>query len=323
MLSEDDLGHRVVVRRVAGRRGDRPLFTDVLGELTAVTATELTVATDAGPVRVPRAAVVAGKRIPPRRAGRREVRDLEYAANDAWPAPEQERLGDWLLRAAGGWSRRANSALPVGDPGRPLPAAIDEVTRWYRARGLDPAVNVPLPLARRVDAELAARGWRRGPTVLTQTAPLAVLRSRLPDGGRVRLATTPDADWLALTRPGHHPPGGSGGEVPPVALRVLTGDGRIPVRFAYRYGEDGSLVAAARGTVTGNGRWFGLARLAVAPAARRRGLAREVIGALAAWAADLGATDAFLQVMEDNGAALALYDRLGFTTHHTYVSRSP
>lgn len=317
LLSQQDVGHRVVVRRTAGRRGDRPLFTDVLGELTSVTATELTVATDSGPVTIARAAVVAGKRIPPRRAGRREVAALEHAANEAWPAPVQERLGDWVLRAAEGWSRRANSVLPVGDPGLPLAAAVDEVTRWYRARGLPPAANVPLPLAARVDAALAAHGWHRGATVLSQTVALPVLRTAAPDAGRVTLRDGPDAAWLALTGAAHHR---AAPQPPAVAYRVLTGDGRIPVRFAYRYDEDGELVAAGRGTVTGAGRWLGLARLAVAPSARRRGLARELIGALAGWAGESGATDAFLQVMDDNVAALARYAGLGFTTHHRYVS---
>jgi GNAT superfamily N-acetyltransferase len=320
MLSQQDVGHRVVVRRTAGRRGDRQLFTDVLGELTSITPTQLTVATQAGPVTIARAAVVAAKRIPPRRAGRREIVALEHAANESWPAPVQERLGDWVLRAAEGWSGRANSALPVGDPGLPLAAALDEVTRWYEARGLPPAVNVPLPLAARVDAALDTRGWRRGPTVLTQTAALSVLRPRAPEAGRVSLRAAPDVAWLALAGTGHHRTAAAP-QPPEVAYRVLTGDGRIPVRFAYRYDRDGDLVAAGRGTVTGGGRWLGLARLTVAPSARRRGLAQELIGALAAWADGLGATDAFLQVMDDNTAALACYAGLGFTTHHRYVTR--
>jgi ribosomal protein S18 acetylase RimI-like enzyme len=35
-------------------------------------------------------------------------------------------------------------------------------------------------------------------------------------------------------------------------------------------------------------------------------------------AAARGATDAYLQIAEDNAAALALYGALGFTIHHHY-----
>lgn len=316
MLDPGDVGHRVVVRRVVGRHGPddrRPLHTDALGRLTGVTATTFTVETRSGPVTIPRDAVVAAKRVPPRRPTHREIRTLEVAADEAWPAPVRETLGGWLLRAAGGWSGRANSALPLGDPGMPLPTALDEVERWYADRGLPPRVNVPLPLAAHVDTAVGDRGWRTGPTVLVRTATLAMLRDGTPEGAATVLADSLDPAWLALTTGGR-----AGDRLPPAAYQVLTTDGAAPVCFGYRYGHDGELLAAGRGTVTGNGRWFGMARLAVAPQARRRGLAREVLGALVRWADRLGARDAFLQVTADNTAAVDLYDRLGFTTHHTY-----
>ena len=53
------------------------------------------------------------------------------------------RLGSWLLRADGGFTGRANSALPLGDPGLPLAGAVDEVEAWYRARGLPPMIVIP------------------------------------------------------------------------------------------------------------------------------------------------------------------------------------
>ena len=46
------------------------------------------------------------------------IEALERAAARHWQAPETERLGEWLLRAAAGFTGRANSALPLGDPGR-------------------------------------------------------------------------------------------------------------------------------------------------------------------------------------------------------------
>jgi ribosomal protein S18 acetylase RimI-like enzyme len=71
------------------------------------------------------------------------------------------------------------------------------------------------------------------------------------------------------------------------------------------------------------GPWVLFGAVEVAPERRRQGLATAVMGALARRAADEGATAAYLQVEADNGAARALYDRLGFTDHHGYHYRRP
>lgn len=315
MLRRQDVGHRVVVRRIVGLRENRPVFSDALGELVELTETDLTLATPKGALRVPLTEVHRAKRVPPaRRPTATAVVALELAANEAWPAPVQDRLGGWLLRAADGWTGRGNSALPVGDPDRPLEAAVDAVERWYRDRGLPPLVNVPLPLAAPVNAELDARRWRARPLVLVQTAPLRALLAEPTDPAlpAVRLQTAPTPQWLAMVADRK-------GGLPPAARHVLTA---VPeLRFAHLYDDTGELLATTRGSITGDGRWLGLSLIEVAPAARRRGLARHVVRALAGWAAEAGASTAFLQVEESNTAAVALYRRLGFTTHHTYLTR--
>ncbi|HEX2357586.1 MAG TPA: GNAT family N-acetyltransferase [Micromonosporaceae bacterium] len=319
MLTPDDVGHRVVVRRIVGIRDDRPLYTDAIGELTELTETDLTLATARGPLRVPLRDVHRAKRVPARRRPTRDqVVALELAANEAWPAPEQERLGEWLLRAADGWTGRGNSALPVGDPGLPLGEAVDAVERWYAARGQRPMINVPLPLASAVNAELDARGWSVSPAVLVQTAPLGAILDATADRTdvpTVRLEEAPSPRWLALAA-------GRKGSPPGAARHLLTAVREV--RFAHVYAESvrHDLLAAARGTVTGGGRWLGLALVEVVPAARRQGLARHAIRGLTGWALGLGATDAFLQVEDVNAEAVDLYRRLGFKTHHRYVTRT-
>ena len=61
----------------------------------------------------------------------------------------------------------------------------------------------------------------------------------------------------------------------------------------------------------------------VAPEHRRQGLARTVMAALLEWGAERGATTAYLQVLGHNAPALALYDGMGFTTHHAYAYLTP
>ncbi|NUO59111.1 MAG: GNAT family N-acetyltransferase, partial [Hamadaea sp.] len=142
-LSAQDIGCRVVVRRRV-QTGERPLYTDLLGELTEITPAEVVILTSAGAVRVPVDEIHRAKPVPARRGPTaREIAEVERAAARAWPPAELAWLGDWRLRAAGGYTGRANSALPVGDPGRPLPEAIEQVVAFYTERDLPPQVDVP------------------------------------------------------------------------------------------------------------------------------------------------------------------------------------
>ncbi|SNY06387.1 GNAT family N-acetyltransferase [Paractinoplanes atraurantiacus] len=316
MLRRQDVGHRVVVRRIVGVTPDRTLYTDALGELVDLTDTDLTIATAKGTVKVPLREVHRAKRVPPaRRPPARDVIDLELAANAAWPAPVQARLGGWILRAAGNWTGRANSALAVGDPDRTLEAAIDAVAEWYVAHGQRPLINAPMPLAAPVNAALDARGWTSRPLTLVQTTLLSPLVSRLEartDLPPVELADTPGDDWYAMVA--EHK-----GTLPADAVRILTGTEEVV--FAQVRDAGGELLAVARGAVTDPGRWLGVSLLQTAPAARRRGIAQQVVRALAQWAAQHNATRAYLQVEERNTPAVTLYGRIGFCTHHTYLTR--
>jgi N-acetylglutamate synthase len=314
------LGRRIVVRRFIGiGAGGRPQYTDLLGELVALDADRLTVRTDDGTDHaVARADVVAAKPVPPRPVRYSEIVALEWAAASTWPAPTQHRLGGWLLRSGDGWTARANSALPLGDPGLPPAEALDAVVSWYAGLGRPPAVTTPLPVTRRVHEELLARGWLAQPTTLVLTASLTDLVAAVPerpDLPAVALPRQPSEDWLALVA-------GRKGRLPGAALPILTAVDHV--RFAEVYGDAPVDIAAiARGALSTDGQWLGLALIEVVEAHRRRGLAQHVTGALARWAADLGATRAFLQVLETNESARALYGRLGFTLHHRYVTLAP
>jgi GNAT superfamily N-acetyltransferase len=306
MLGPADVGHRVVVRhRVSGS-----LRTDVLGELVALEPDQLLVRTEDGVEHeISLRDVEAAKRVPPRPRRYSEVEALERVADAAWPAPVWERLGGWVLRAAGGWTNRANSALPLGDPGLPLDAAVTACAHWYAGHRLPPRVTVPLPVRRDVAAVLTAQGWLAQPPVLVQTAPVSSLHTASEGAAAVTLVAQPSPEFLALVSERKQ-------GLPPAAMRVLTGPDQV--RFAEVRGDDGGLLGVARGAVVED--WLHLSLVEVVPSARRRGLARGLGTALARWAADTGATRALLQVEEHNAAAIGLYASLGFTTHHRYVT---
>ncbi|WP_433056543.1 GNAT family N-acetyltransferase [Dactylosporangium sp. CS-033363] len=319
MLGPQHVGQRVVVRRIAGMRDARPVFSDILGELLEATETHITVRARAGAVRVPLHEIARAKPVPPRRRFT-PTEALEAAAAQGWPAREQGHLGDWLLRATDGWTQRGNSVLAIGSPDLPTGEAIDFVQRWYRERSLTPAFSISVPLFQRLDEELERRGWTAMPVSQVMTIPLPALlaavqaRSDLAAPvGRLELATEPTEAWLASVA-------GRKGELPDSALHVLTAVRQV--RFAHWYDEAGTLLATARGCVADDeSRWLGLSLIGVDESLRRRGLAQRLMAALAEWAQSVGARDVYLQVEQRNTAAVALYTRLGFTVHHAYSSR--
>ena len=243
-----------------------------------------------------------------------DLKDLERAAALHWQAPETEPLGDWLLRAAEGFTGRANSALPLGAPGVPLPEAVAAVERWYRRRALPPMIVVPGVLHHStppgpLEDLLTERGWvpRPGPAFV-MTAAIADIPAR-PDT-EVRLDTEPDASWLALYRY-------RGQDLPPIARTLMMS---APWQAFASVRRDGRAVAVGRISVAGapGEQWGAITAVEVDPAWQRRGLAAALTSALAAAAARRGARHVLLQVETGNAPARALYFRCGFGDSHRY-----
>ncbi|NGO69734.1 GNAT family N-acetyltransferase [Streptomyces boncukensis] len=323
-ITAADVGKRVSVRTLTGAQERVGRFTDTVGVLTAWTDGVLYVTRrDGVTVELAEAALVAGKVVPSTPARRRgvpsaSVRELTAAAARGWPAVESERLGEWTLRASDGFTARANSVLPRGDPGLPLDTALDRVAGWYAARGLVPRIQVVPEEDALLTRELAERGWADERHAVLRVGALAPLADREPDA-RVELSREPDEEWLA--RYGR----ASGGRAD-AAWGVLTGGPSVWFAKVRAPGATGGAPgaaggAAAIGRCVVESRWAGFAAMETAPEQRRTGLAGAVMAELARRALDEGASAAYLQVETENSAARALYDRLGFADHHSYHYR--
>lgn len=305
-----DVGGRVVVRYLL----DDGRATDVVGELVALTTDRLVVRPDgAGPVVVRRAAVVAAKPVPERSVRpSSSIDDVQRVADAGWPGLERELLGGWVLRAGGGFTGRANSVLPLGDPGMSTEDAVDAIQRFYDARALVPAVQVPFGLtgpdspAPGLDTVLAGRGWTHDPPTLVLTADVRRVAAASPV---VEISAEPDDGWMGLYRY-------RGGALPDVARDVLTAGPLLGFGSVRR---DGRTVAVGRVAVARG--WAGVTAMQTDDGHLRQGLGSLVLRALLAWGAERGARFGYLQVFAANAPAVALYSSVGFEPHHRYHYR--
>ncbi|MFD9031508.1 GNAT family N-acetyltransferase [Streptomyces sp. NPDC059567] len=313
-ITRADVGKRVSVRYVteSGAPGER--FTDAVGVLTSWDADVLLITRRTGEgVRIAESALVAGKVVPAAPARRRgpaaSFEELARVLARAWEPVESEPLGEWTLRAAAGFTRRANSALPLGDPGLPLDEALERVREWYARRDLPAYVQTATGAEGTQEllcAELERRGWRSEVSAEVRTGGLAPVADLDADVSSVLLSRSLDAAWLGRYN--------RSGEPGPHVLKVLTSG--PSVWFASVPGTED--IPAAIGRCVVDGRWAGFMAVEVDPAHRRQGLATAVMTALARQALDEGASAAWLQVEKDNDGARALYEGMGFTVHHHY-----
>ncbi|MEV4938016.1 GNAT family N-acetyltransferase [Streptomyces zaomyceticus] len=313
-ITSADVGKRVSVRYVTESPAAGAKFTDAVGVLTSWDNSVLLITRKSGEsVRIAESALVAGKAVPAAPARRRgpsaTFPELARATARAWRPVESEALGEWTLRASDGFTRRANSVLPLGDPGLPVADALTRVRAWYAARGLPAYVQTATGAEGTQEllcAALDRHGWRREVSAEVRIGALAPIGDLDADVSAVRLSRDVDDAWLRRYR--------RFGEPGP-AVRSVLGSGPS-VWFASVAGT--GEVPAAIGRCVVDGRWAGFMAVEVDPEQRRRGLATSVMTALARQALDEGASAAWLQVEADNDGALALYDGMGFAPHHHY-----
>jgi GNAT superfamily N-acetyltransferase len=279
--------------------------TDVIGVLQSYDEETLVVRhADSTPYSIRHVAVVAAKPIPPMPLRRVDVEQLFLTTALGRPAVETQYLGEWLLRASGGWTGRANSVLPAGDPGLPFSDAAKQAEAFYQERGLP-----PLALARLGSPErelFTQHGWTDARPTMSDALVLHTtldLVNGVP-AYEVLVSDRPDAEWYEAAFEG---------PVPAVAPTVMEGAPRTAFASVTL---DGQVVAVGRGSMTGH--WLGVDAVRVDPAYRRRGLATAVLQGLARWAGPLGGRRTYLEVVEQNAGALATYTGLGYVEAYRY-----
>jgi ribosomal protein S18 acetylase RimI-like enzyme len=234
------------------------------------------------------------------------VYEVEQRCANAWPALVDEPLGQWRQRAAGGFTGRANSTLTTGDPGLPVPEALRQVIDFAERNGIGPTAHVVRDSTH--ESAIAAAGWvvneahPGGAESGVLVGPLDGFKTETAEGASVTNAPSPG--WWELA---------AQAQPTPAQRHVLASGSGVGFGTVTRQGET---VAVVRGAV--NGDLLHIARLATRPSHRRRGLARVLLGELAAWGLERGATRCALQVAEGNVAAWRLYEQLGCVEHHRY-----
>ncbi|MEV4424810.1 GNAT family N-acetyltransferase [Streptomyces sp. NPDC053792] len=313
-ITSADVGKRVSVRYVTDSAEPGEKFTDAVGVLTSWDTGVLLITRKSGEsVRIAESALAAGKVVPAAPARRRgpsaTFPELARATARAWRPVESEALGEWTLRASDGFTRRANSVLPLGDPGLPVAEALTHVRAWYAARGLPPYIQTATGAEGTQEllcADLDRHGWRREVSAEVRIGALAPIGDLDADISAVRLSRTVDEAWLRRYQRFE--------EASPAVRSVLASGPSVWFASVAGTGE----VPAAIGRCVVDGRWAGFMAVEVDPEQRRRGLATSVMTALARQALDEGASASWLQVEADNDGARALYDGMGFATHHHY-----
>ena len=246
---------------------------------------------------------------------------LEELMDAAWPAPDREESGGWVLRAAGGVTQRANSVWPRSEPEGTLHermAMLRDARAWYRSRRL-PVIFQVFDDSRSaaLNAVLDEEGFtRQSETVILvrDAATATAFPGTAPDAG-VEVSAEPSDEWLRLWWSVDGRGGaGSRATAPPI---------REGCRSVYARGgdDDGGPAAGGRLAVPPLGEEGGLYCMATRPDARRRGFASRVLRSLLREGGTQGISSYWLLVTAANAGARELYGGSGFTEAGRYYYR--
>lgn len=235
-------------------------------------------------------------------------------AANAWRPEIEQSLDGWRLRYNQGVNRRCNSVWPnqLGDKLK-LEERLELVEEFYRRWEVWPRFQI-CPAAQPVGlAEvLAARGYTNYARTAVQIAPIETIQSGAPQKSvyNIEIISRFNQSWFDLYSEVE------GLDPPMAAMRrgTLT---RIGARAGFALLRiDGEVMAIGMGVLERG--WVGIFCMVIHTRFRRQAAASSILNSLASWGKEHGAPQMYLQVMENNTPALALYERAGFERLYQY-----
>jgi hypothetical protein len=241
------------------------------------------------------------------------IRQIEEAAMNAWPARHQQLFDGWLLRFTDGYTKRANSVMPVYESSLNVDDKIDYCEEYYRHMGLPPIFRLT-PLAQgKLDLALEERGYPKIDPTRVMTLELTDWQSPTPVGASWR--ELPLEQWMGV----YSEISGSLIERQPAHVQILRNILNPHSMAALEI--SGKWVACGLGVLERG--WFGLFDIITHPDCRQQGLGTQLVTELLGWAKSQGAASSYLQVMESNDPALGMYAKMGYAKAYGYWYRVP
>ena len=247
-------------------------------------------------------------------------RRVEEASLNAWPAMHQMLVDGWLLRFAKGFTKRANSVVPLYPPAGSSLAEIAEKVKFcenlYARERLRTifrltSIGTNQRSHQSLDEYLEARGYEHRDPTLVMTAPLIEREASIG----MRLLSL--GEWLDVYGRLSGLPEKNRPKTRALHGAILRG---MPQPCAYAViGDPANPLACGLGVLEQE--LLGLFDVVTSKTARRRGHGRALVTGLLAWGWQQGASQAYLQMTKDNHPARALYDSLGFDELYGYWYR--
>ena len=284
-ISDSDIGKRVTIRL-----HDEPGYRDIVGHLLSSTSLKnrhgQIVHFDPKMIHLWREIVDVPRTANSGAPLSIRVNELEQIANRTWVAKEEIKVGNWIFRADVGITRRANSALILGNDNH-----IDQLISWYQARNLQPTVSLVPALNEKLDEVFENRGFEK----------LLDLEVMVKDPINAKATfdyevnETPSKEWLAVHKD----------------EQILPLLNRTPSKY-IQITDDQELIAIGRIAFAED--WAVISRIWVSPDRRGQGFGRKMLQALEN---ESNGAKLALQVRKENIEAYELYKSAGYLNHHS------
>ena len=243
------------------------------------------------------------------------IKTIEDLSLNAWPSHQIELYDGWILRFSYFYTHRTNSVEQIGPSTIPVEEKVQYCEEIYRRWGT-PAIFKISPLVNPgFDAMLADRGYVVQHTTHVMTMDLANFAKKDP-AIAVTVSSFIPPKWIDSL----------------FALKSTTNVmHRMVVPSMYRaipketictsiQNETGTIIATGLGIRDRD--YVGVYAIHVHPAYRHRHYASSICRTILSEGIRLGATKAYLQVVEGNTPAITLYESLGFSYLYTYWFRA-
>ena len=236
----------------------------------------------------------------------------EELSLNAHPALQTQLYDGWVLRFANGYTNRANSINPLYPSALDLQTKIVECEKRYFSQGLPAVYKLTDGSDPNIDQALEQQGY----AVATPTYVMDMdLQDKKFSPGDYIMTSHADDEWLnAYFTFGRY----TDSVKMATATQIL--DNVKNAMICGRIIKNGA--SAACGSAVIERGYMALLNIVVDEPQRKKGYGAEICESLLSAAQRLGAHTAYLQVIQDNQAAVNLYTKLGYKTVYSYWYRA-